>query len=292
MPNLFFMIVGGKKRPKLSAGGIILWFGTEGDIPAPFSLYASAASTFIMGAAAMGKDTTPSGAATHVHTVPTTNPNGSHSHSWSTTSGAAASTQTYLQSIGNSVSNYGHSHSLGDLSSSQADHSHPTENTGSEDSRPPYVRLYYIRQTAVVEDFPVGSVIMLAVEPTEMGEGWQLCNGLNGTPDLRGKFVYAASIDGEVGSTGGKDSHGHTNPDAGGAGGHTHVIAGVSSEDATYASNKAPSYGDVHLADTGHTHSFSKTTGTDADHSHTIGSAGSASVLPPFKNLYYVMRIA
>lgn len=38
-------------------------------------------------------------------------------------------------------------------------------------------------------------------------KGWRLCDGTNGTPDLRGRFILGASDSHEVGSTGGEESH-------------------------------------------------------------------------------------
>lgn len=36
-------------------------------------------------------------------------------------------------------------------------------------------------------------------------DGWELCNGENGTPDLRGRFLLGASDDHDIGSTGGSE---------------------------------------------------------------------------------------
>jgi microcystin-dependent protein len=41
-------------------------------------------------------------------------------------------------------------------------------------------------------------------------EGWVLCDGLNGTPDLRGRFilgVYPGKNEYEIGNTGGEEKH-------------------------------------------------------------------------------------
>ena len=47
--------------------------------------------------------------------------------------------------------------------------------------------------------------------PTEdIPYGWQLCDGTNGTPDLRDRFIIGAGGTLAVGSTGGAASHTHT----------------------------------------------------------------------------------
>lgn len=37
--------------------------------------------------------------------------------------------------------------------------------------------------------------------------GWHICDGTNGTPDLRGRFILGASDSHTVGSTGGEENH-------------------------------------------------------------------------------------
>jgi microcystin-dependent protein len=42
---------------------------------------------------------------------------------------------------------------------------------------------------------PVGGIIMWSGAISNMPSGWALCNGANGTPDLRGRFIVGASND-------------------------------------------------------------------------------------------------
>lgn len=49
---------------------------------------------------------------------------------------------------------------------------------------------------------PVGAIIMYDGK-TAIPSGWAICNGSNGTPDLRGKFIKGVGTSGEVGATGG-----------------------------------------------------------------------------------------
>ena len=57
---------------------------------------------------------------------------------------------------------------------------------------------------------------------TEIPLGWALCDGTQGTPDLRDKFVYGAGLGQAVGNVGGSDPHTH-----GFTGdGHFHDLAG------------------------------------------------------------------
>lgn len=44
-------------------------------------------------------------------------------------------------------------------------------------------------------------------DTNEGDTGWHICDGTNGTPDLRGKFILGASDSHVVGSTGGEENH-------------------------------------------------------------------------------------
>lgn len=127
-------------------------------------------------------------------------------------------------------------------------------------------------------------------------EDWILCDGgsdgKGGTvPDLRGRMIMGASDEHEAGSTGGSETH-------------THSVSGTVGE-TTLSIKQMPS----------HTHTFDKgtygniaeakgsansgkqttdATGSSQAHTHSLSGAksGSASNLPPYYALSYIMRIA
>jgi len=276
----------------LPTGTIILWYGTSANVPDGFEIYAPAKSRLIMGAADGEASTIQIGDLTHTHTMPNTGTSGTHTHGVSISTGTAEAVTAYLQTTGNNPASWNHTHSLSATTGSKAGHFHTTSNTGSASNLPTFRRLHYIQQIVPASDIAVGSIIISAEEPGELGEGWQLCDGTNGTPDLRGRFVYAADVDGDVNTTGGVDSHSHTNSATGGAGGHQHSYSGTSSTNATGTAENAATYGAVALAARSHNHSFSGTTATDSSHTHTLGNTNSEDVLPPYINLYYVMRVS
>jgi hypothetical protein len=65
--------------------------------------------------------------------------------------------------------------------------------------------LYPILQnsTAAASPIPVGLITMWSGSTGSIPSGWALCNGSNGTPDLRDRFVIAAGSTYAVASTGG-----------------------------------------------------------------------------------------
>ena len=78
---------------------------------------------------------------------------------------------------------------------------------------------------------PIGLIAMWSGSVANIPSGWALCNGQNGTPDLRNRFVVGAGSSYTVGATGGANSvtlttaqmpaHGHSGT-AASAGGHSH----------------------------------------------------------------------
>lgn len=114
---------------------------------------------------------------------------------------------------------------------------------------------------------PSGLITMWSGASTAIPSGWLLCNGENGTPDLRNRFIVGAGDEYEVGATGGEKTHtltteempSHTHTFTGKA--HTHTFTGTAHKHtATFTG-------------TAHTHTATLSNGTAAsagDHTHGI----------------------
>lgn len=69
---------------------------------------------------------------------------------------------------------------------------------------------------AEVGQVPIGGIIMWSGSTTAIPSGWALCNGSNGTPNLRDRFIVGAGQTYSVGANGGSDvltevpKHSHT----------------------------------------------------------------------------------
>lgn len=106
--------------------------------------------------------------------------------------------------------------------------------------------------TSVQQSFiPGGGIIMWSGSIASIPQGWFLCDGNNGTPDLRNRFIVGADVDdGGVSTT--SVVGGHTK--SGGSATHTHNEHGR------------------------HIHSLSLTSGSGGAHDHAIsGSTGTGS---------------
>jgi microcystin-dependent protein len=53
---------------------------------------------------------------------------------------------------------------------------------------------------------PTGVIVMWSGSTSNIPSGWALCNGANGTPDLRDRFVVGAGLNYNPGNTGGSNS--------------------------------------------------------------------------------------
>lgn len=139
--------------------------------------------------------------------------------------------------------------------------------------------------TAVTASFPSGGIIIWSGAQAAIPSGWYLCNGSNGTPDLRDRFVVGAGSTYNVAATGGsKDatlvSHTHTasvsDP------GHSHTS--VSDYIHAAASDGGTGMFRNQAAQTG-----TSTTGITVTNS-TVGSSATNANLPPYYALCYIMK--
>ena len=108
---------------------------------------------------------------------------------------------------------------------------------------------------------PSGIIALWSGSPASIPGGWALCDGNNGTPDLRDRFVVGAAGAYSVGDTGGAASHTHSVAMGGNAtdtaGAHTHSLSGSTD------------------AESGHTHGInppSTTTSSAGAHTHGWGT--------------------
>lgn len=155
---------------------------------------------------------------------------------------------------------------------------------------------------------PVGGIIMWSGTLGGIPDGWALCDGTNGTPNLAGKFVLGATDIGDVGSTGGEaavrlyEQHlpGHTHPlglngSARSNGAHTHLTRGQ-------VGSASMAHGDQTMlaggAGGGGTFSI-ETLGGTGDHTHILngrteatGGNSAHNNMPPYYVLAYIMRTA
>ena len=144
---------------------------------------------------------------------------------------------------------------------------------------------------------PKGSIIVWSGTIASIPAGWQLCDGTNGTPDLRDRFIVGARQDsagiaetivsGSLTQIGGLATHLHT---AGTLSGpvHTHGFSATTSGPSSVSGARG---GDDQFATQQHTHTVTGTTNTGNSGGLVTGSTASASSLPPYYALAFIMKL-
>lgn len=276
---------------RIPNGGEILWFGVASEVPTGWVVDSYCSNVFVRGAAQNGSNNTPASDNSHSHTNPAASgAQADHTHAITAGSVTAASgSSTVFPSGSLDYAPSGHTHSWSETPSGAAGaHSHTLSGAAPAEVYPPYARLYWIKATAE-RGLPIGGILMLDAPIASKPNGCSLCDGSGTTPDLRDKFVYGASSDGEVGNTGGSNTHVHANAAMGAAGGHSHSYS-LSLSNAPSDSGISGYAAGVSVSAGGHSHGASGNTDSTANHTHTLGNTESGSTLPPYLKLYFVMR--
>jgi len=156
-----------------------------------------------------------------------------------------------------------------------------------------------------------GTIIMWGLNVSDIPDGWALCDGSNGTPDLRNKFIMGASNSTPVGNTGGSNSVTLTEANLPF---HEHgvdpsMIIGNAS-DGTHGHNYSEPSGTIGISSVTNTRTplytisgavpEQKQTGSGGIHAHgfffgnqrtnSTGSGTSHTNLPPYRAVLFIMK--
>lgn len=160
--------------------------------------------------------------------------------------------------------------------------------------------------SAVAGGIPAGAIIMWSGTIATIPSGWALCNGSNGTPDLRDRFIIGASQDsggaartnvtGSLTQTGGtKDaivvSHSHSVSDSG----HFHTADGTNGSDrfpVNLFTDAGFDYVSIYATanDAGYKNGARVGSATTGISIATTGSSGTNQNLPPYYALAFIMK--
>jgi hypothetical protein len=147
--------------------------------------------------------------------------------------------------------------------------------------------LYPILQnaSATATTIPTGLIAIWSGSTGSIPSGWALCNGTNGTPDLRNSFIVGAGSTYAVGATGGSAdaivvSHTHTatvdDP------GHYHNVFDPNGGTGTPGN-------DLNSDQPKNTATSTATTGITVTNS-TTGTSGTNANLPPYYALAFIIK--
>ncbi len=213
----------------LPSNAVGLWNNSAG-APTNWNLCDGAAgrpdmrNRWAKGAAEAGDGGGTGGNMTHTHTIASHTHTGNFAHDHpavtSAVTGAAANGGAGSGSTA-ATALIGHQHALTIGSQATDTITGSTDPVALSDHQPPHWVLAWIQNNAGALDFPDRVIGLwlgtLATIPTN----WKLCDGANGTPDLRTLFVKGANTLVGIGGSGGSLTHGVTHTCTG----HTHPVA-------------------------------------------------------------------
>jgi hypothetical protein len=148
-------------------------------------------------------------------------------------------------------------------------------------------------QTAVGTTIPTGVITLWYGSIGSVPTGWYLCDGSNGTPDLRNKFIVGAGSTYSVAATGGSTdaivvTHTHTATSTSTVTdpGHFHSGAVYLAASSGQNASGAPNF--INSQNTG-TSTTGITVATSTTNAST-GTSGTNANLPPYYALAYIMK--
>lgn len=153
---------------------------------------------------------------------------------------------------------------------------------------------------------PIGGIIMWSGSAASVPSNWKICNGSNGTPDLRDRFIVGAGSTWNVGNTGGISTlylsegqlpphyhTGSTNSD----GSHSHGFNDYTWSSQSYGNGGRTGSGGGEDNDNNYGSAYYHYTDYAGSHSHSFstnntGSGQGIDNKPPYYALYYIMKIS
>lgn len=143
---------------------------------------------------------------------------------------------------------------------------------------------------------PTGVILVWTGSITTIPDGWALCDGNNGTPDLRNRFARGVSDAAtDPGSSGGQNSvsltesqiptHGHSLSSTNSVGNHSHTIPSASYLEGEDGGNDDTTGNDyeTNISDAGsHSHSLNDS---------TVGSGSGIDNQPPHFEVAYIQKL-
>jgi len=291
------------------AGLIALWSGPLSSIPAGWKLSDGTGGTtntsnrFVYSTDSMESPGATGGTTSHNHSY-TTVPYHDHGVTSTTTT---LHTHNYPRPIDTPMEAYssgglsGLSPNAVNTGADSALHSHNVQPTGGtdlymsdeEDFIPPYYEMAFIEKETDDPIIPIGLIVMWAGDINSIPSDWELCDGSNGTPDLREKFIRGVLPGEDPGNMGGNLTHNHKYTEipihshsmtTDGAL-HDHIVSSTSIGVGT------ASWPAIFLADIGYTDY------ADVPHSHDINEVGVENAttqdtdnLPPYFKVAFIMN--
>ena len=269
-------------------------FSNETSAPSGWTAQAGPAGVYLVGAAA-GADGGGTTGGTHNHSGASHNhPISSHAHTIGASGAPSATANFDTNGTGTSVATSTHTHTETISSTPNTANSGNATSTGTSGSAatdPPYRKLVALKNTSGADAVAVRAIALWLGTLASIPSPWVLCDGSNGTPDMRDKMLVGGATDfTDVGTSGGATTHGHTSFST-----HTHTVSHTHNVTITADGGGANNQGfGTNQPTAGHTHSPAVASG--AASSTTSGSTAEAvtsnTSYPPYRTVAFIQMQA
>jgi hypothetical protein len=272
----------------LPTGGIGLW--NSATVPTGFAECNGGGTTpdlrnkYLKGADASGDAGGTGGTLTHEHAINHTHTGVTHTHSGESNYANA----DYESSSSTASCTHSHTHTIYLSANTSAETgSTYTGNAGSADTvEPAYKKLMAVQRTTGTTT-PYGIIGMWLGALNAIPTNWKLCDGTNGTPDMRDKWLKIANDSSELGNTGGSNTHTHTASNS-----HTHTASGVHTHPTGSTTSMAYGSGSGGFGSNGisrtHDHEVTSVSNNTSSWNNATTEANSSNGEPPFRTVAYI----
>ena len=137
-----------------------------------------------------------------------------------------------------------------------------------------------INVTTTAKNISKGMIVMWYGSAEEVPSGWSICNGENGTPDLRDRFVLGAGKSYSLNATGGEKTH-------------TLTVSEIPEHKHIFPWGESWANWDPYGVATGKGYMGADSEDYDNYWGYTspVGGSGAHNNMPPYMALYYIMKL-
>lgn len=223
-----------------------------------------------------GGSTTNTHALSHTHTT-------SHAHASATSGGETADSARSQSGAANVVWSHTHAVTLNAATPSTVDN---VSLVTAETVEPAYTKLLAMQSVAGAPT-NVGIIALWLGNISDIPTGWILCDGSNGTVDMRDRHLKITNTTGHIGNTGGANSHTHASQNHGHTVSHSHTAP-----NATHGGGSAVRGSGCATATTAATIHTVSTNAVDLVLNNAATTADSSSNEPEYRTVAFIKLVS
>lgn len=273
----------------------VVGFWNDSTLPTGFSFTDGSGTTpdlrnnYLKGATTDGDAGGTGGSLNHEHEIDHNHTTQSHTHSATSSNSSPNDAGT---GSGSPVSGH-HTHTITLPSASSATNAYVGDAGLADDVEPSYHKLLTIQNTSgASRTVPAGIIGLWLGSEASIPSTWLACDGTNDTPNLKNKYIKVANTTGQIGDTGGSNSHSHAASNS-----HTHTATGThthstgGSTSTTGTSVNGISGGSANNDPITHHHLVTSVGNATASYENATVSSNSSSNEPAYRTAAYIQFI-